>query len=320
MGTRLRPAIRRLKALPASRSSTGAIANASSKEVIVPEGDTIHRTAVTLRKVLPGCIIEATEGWPDRIDYQSLVGATVDDVEARGKHLLVQLHDGRVIHGHSGMTGSWHVYAPGQPWSKPTRRAALVLRTSHAVVVFFNPKLLELLSPHALRRHRWLQQLGPDLLARHIDYDLIVARFRKRDTLPLGEAVMNQAICSGIGNVYKSELLFLMNLDPFAPVAAVANDKLRDLLELARELLEFNLQGPKRTTRFEGDGGRLWVYGRRGEPCYLCGRTIQLSRQGDAGRTTYWCPECQTASQTVSQNKPRSDKSPRQRRPPIRGC
>ncbi len=286
----------------------------------MPEGDTIHRTATRLRRYLPGREIVSARGREWLIDAPAMTGAMIADVEARGKHLLIKLADGRVIHGHSGMTGSWHVYAHGEAWTKPEKYAGLVIETSDVVVVFFSPKQLELLSPDGFRRHRQLLALGPDLLATDVDMENVIARFRRHHAAPLGVAVMNQAICSGIGNVYKSELLFLHNLDPFARVAAIDDSSLRDLLDLARELMHFNLQGPKRTTRTEGDGGRLWVYGRRGDPCYLCGSAIHLTRQGDAGRTTYWCPECQPPAFGYESARPVRDDAVQKRRPPIRGC
>ncbi len=269
---------------------------------------------------MPGREILAARGRDWLVDASALAGATIADVEARGKHLLIKLADGRVVHGHSGMTGSWHVYAHGQAWQKPEKRAALVIETSEVVVVFFSPKQLEVLSPDGFRRHRQLLMLGPDLLAAEVDIDQLVFRFRRHNAAPLGVAVMKQTICCGIGNVYKSELLFLHNLDPFAPVAVVDDDALRDLLDLARELMHFNLQGHKRTTRTEGDGGRLWVYGRRGEPCYLCGSAIHLTRQGDAGRTTYWCPDCQPAAVGYELARPARNEAQQRRRPPIKGC
>lgn len=259
----------------------------------MPEGDTIHRTAITLRPWLVGKKILAADGWSDWLEFASLVDREVTAIEARGKHLLLHLDDARVVHGHSGMTGSWHLYPHGERWLKPARRAALVLETDQLAVVFFNPKVLELLSPTQVRRHPHLSRLGPDLLGEQLDVEEVIARFRTQNHAPIGEAVMNQTLCCGIGNIYKSELLFLQNIDPFAPVAQLDDLALADLLDLARDLMQHNLQGPTRTTRFAGDGGKLWVYGRRGEPCYLCGTNIRLRRQGDLGRTTYWCSSCQ---------------------------
>jgi endonuclease-8 len=259
----------------------------------VPEGDTIHRTANTLRPWLVGEPILAARGWDDWIDSGSLVGHHVTEVEARGKHLLLHLDDDRVIHGHSGMTGSWHIYPLGEPWQKPERRAALVMETSRLVVIFFSPKTLELLTPTQFRRHPYLPKVGPDLLGEELDVPEVIARFRTQNHKPVGEAVMNQTLTAGIGNIYKSELLFLEHIDPFAPVANLDDPRLADLFELARELMQHNLEGPARTTRFAGDGGRMWVYGRSGQPCYLCTTPICVRRQGDLGRTTYWCPTCQ---------------------------
>lgn len=284
----------------------------------MPEGDTIHRTAVTLRPWLVGQRIERARGWPDRLDAESIQGATVTSIEARGKHLLLHLEDRRVVHGHSGMTGSWHIYPLGEPWQKPEHRAALVLETERLCVVMFTPKTLELLSPAQFRRHRYLSKVGPDLLADELDMDAMITNFRTHNRVPVGQAVMNQTLACGIGNVYKSELLFLQNIDPFAPVANLSDDDLRDLLDLARELMKFNLQGPKRTTRFEGDGGKVWVYGRRGEPCYLCGTAIHMRRQGDLGRSTYWCPDCQPPA--AGSTQPTRDSDAQRPLPPIKGC
>ena len=284
----------------------------------MPEGDTIHRTANTLRPWLVGQTITAAQSRDNVVEAESLVAQQVTSIEARGKHLLIHFAHGLTIHGHSGMTGSWHIYPHGEAWQKPARQAALVLETHQLSVVFFNPKTLELLTPTQLRRHRFLGSLGPDLLADQIDLPAVADRFLARAHLPIGEAVMNQTIACGIGNVYKSELLFLKNMDPFAAVGCQSREALIELLQLARELMQFNLQPQPRTTRREGSGGRLWVYGRRGEPCYLCGAAIHLSRQGDLGRTTYWCPACQPP--IGGSRQPARNDAKYRTQPPIQGC
>lgn len=201
-----------------------------------------------------------------------------------------------VLHSHLGMTGSWHLYQLGEPWRKPAHRAAVVLRTRSAVAVCFSPKTIELLSADAFRRHRYLQQLGPDLLAEELDEEEILRRFRIHDATPLGQAVMNQTIACGIGNVYKSEVLFMLQLNPFQPVRALTDTQLLSLIHTARLWMQKNLDGYPRTTRLKGDGGgRKWVYGRQGAPCFTCQTPIQMQRQGDLGRSTYWCPTCQAA-------------------------
>ena len=256
----------------------------------MPEGDTIYRTAAKLRAGIAGRDIRAAQVRALGFQADSIIGQTLTDIEARGKHLLMHLSDDRVIHSHMGMTGAWHVYRHDQKWRKPQRQAELILRFEPSVAVCFSPKVLELLSYGELKHHRWLVRLGPDLLAGEIDVEEIIQCFRRRDELPIGEAVMNQAIVSGIGNVYKSELLFLAGIHPLTRVADLSSEALGSIVTQARKLLKRNvLDGPRRT-RFCGDGIHKWVYGRAGQACLKCGETIRLTRQGDLGRTTYFCP------------------------------
>ncbi len=262
----------------------------------MPEGDTIYRTAERLRSVLRSQTICEAQGQWHGVDMRGLKGRTVQSTEARGKHLLIHLDNGHAIHSHLGMTGSWHVYRPQQPWRKPRNRMALALHVSNAVCVCFTPKTLEILSTHELRRHPYLSRLGPDLLTEPFDMQDALRRFGGRPELTIGEALMNQTLVCGIGNVYKSELLFLEQIDPFVAVGELSASSLRQLLNRAATLMRRNLQGFRRTTRFGRDGQRLWVYDRRGESCLRCGVVIQMQRQGDLGRSTYWCPTCQRSA------------------------
>jgi len=259
----------------------------------MPEGDTIHRAATRLDTVLAGQVIErATSRWLGRL-ADSLPGQSIKEVNARGKHLLVMLGDGRAIHSHMGMTGSWHIYRPGESWQKPTQRAAISLECKNVTAVCFTPKLLELLTAAKLRRHDYLNRLGPDLLAGPPSDEAVRARFRQCNHLPIGEAIMNQTVVSGIGNVYKSEILFQLRLHPKTLVSELSDEQLLRITAQASALMSQNLAGGPRTTRYALDGGRFYVYGRSGQPCYTCRVPIELIRQGDAGRTTYFCPRCQ---------------------------
>jgi endonuclease-8 len=257
---------------------------------------------------MEGGVIDAARLRDRQFECEHIVGRTVTKVEPRGKHLLMHCEPGEaddcarpgatlIIHSHMGMTGSWHVYHPGQPWLKPTHYAALVLSINRLEVICFSPRLLELLTVDQLRRHPHIQRLGPDLLGVEFDIDDAIARFRLHNQMPLGEAVINQTIVSGIGNEYKSDLMFLFGLNPLAPVARYTDDELIKLLEKARFLMRRNLSGAPRRTRLGNEGGRLWVYGMVGKPCPKCGTLIKLQRQGDAGRTTFWCAKCQPARQ-----------------------
>jgi endonuclease-8 len=260
----------------------------------MPEGDNIHRAATRLQAVLAGQMIERAEsGWLGAA-ANSIQGRRINEVQARGKHLLIVFDDDRVLHSHMGMTGSWHIYRPGEPWQKPAQRAAIWMECKDVCVVCFTPKLLEILSAASLRRHDYLNRLGPDLLAGPTSDEVVLARFRLCNDLPIGQAIMNQTVVSGIGNVYKSEILFQVHLHPLTPVSDLNDDQILQLVAKASDLMAQNLAGRPRTTRHALDGGRFYVYGRRGKPCYRCGSAIDLIRQGDAGRTTYFCPRCQS--------------------------
>ena len=266
----------------------------------MPEGDTLYRIASNVRPALQGREIVAARSNASpsvtAVDAASLVGSTVTEVEARGKHLLVSFDDGRVVHSHLGMTGSWHVYPAGESWNKPERQAGLVLRTAAHNVVNFNPKQLRIVSYARIRRDHHLARLGPDLMRAGVELEAILPRIRVHNAAPIGEAVMNQTIAAGIGNIYKSETLFLARINPWTRVRELTDERLLDYLRLAHRLMRLNRGTGMRTTRFRNDGQRHWVYGRRGEPCFECGGVITLRRQGDAGRTTYWCANCQPAT------------------------
>lgn len=259
----------------------------------MPEGDTIHRAATRLKSVLENQTIQHADSRWLGATGKSLEGRTVTSIEARGKHLLMTLDDERVIHSHMGMTGSWHIYRPGEPWQKPEHRAAIVMECPDVCVVCFTPKQLEILSATALRRHDYLNRLGPDLLAPTVPSQTAIERFRTCNNLPIGQAVMNQTIVAGIGNVYKSEVLFHQHIHPLTLVGELSDPQLEELIATAIEMMARNLDGRPRTTRFTLDGGRYYAYGRSGKPCYTCGTPIELIRQGDLGRTTYFCPKCQ---------------------------
>lgn len=266
----------------------------------MPEGDTIYRAAVALRPVMDGKWVAAARA--RELPAATLVGRKVAGIEARGKHLLMHLDDRSVLHSHMGMTGSWHIYRPGEAWQKPEKRAGIVLELAkdpdaspQSVVVCFSPQILELLTETALRRHAWLSKLGPDILSAAFDLEEAVRRFRSRPELALGEALLNQALVCGIGNVYKSEGLFLTRRNPFARVASLAEDELRQLIQTCRDVMLRNLKGFPRTTRFE-PGEKQWVYGRKDQPCFQCGTPVAMRRQGDLGRSTYWCPMCQATT------------------------
>ena len=265
----------------------------------MPEGDTIFRTATVLREALVGRRIteaRARAGPAMRRvpDLSRLVGATVATVEPRGKHLLIGFDNGLTLRSHLRMSGSWHRYRPGEAWRRPEREASAVLETPEAVAVAFNTPTVELLTDADLRRSRPLRELGPDLLAREVDFDEAVSRLRERDEDELGNALLDQRAVAGIGNVIKSETAFLAAMDPWSRVEAFTDAQLMDALRTARRLLQANTRGGARvTTGSQRPGEALWVYGRSGRPCRRCATIIRGGRQGELARSTYWCPRCQ---------------------------
>lgn len=269
----------------------------------MPEGDTIFRSATVLRRALLGGVVRRALAQPGpglaRVpDLSVLVGSTIEAVESRGKHLLIGFSSGAWLRTHMRMRGSWHRYAPGEPWRLPLRRAVCVLETDAAVAVCFDAPVVELLSSAELPRHAGLRALGPDLLAESPDFDEAVRRLQERSSVPIGEALLDQRALAGIGNVIKSEALFMERLDPWAPVNAVTEAELRALVVRAAALLQANTSGGRRvTTGRQSPGASLWVYERAGRPCRRCGTLIRSRRQGEQARTTYWCPTCQADRQ-----------------------
>lgn len=263
----------------------------------MPEGDTIHRTAAGLRRAVVGRELRRVE-IPRLPPPLPQVGATVDRVEARGKHLLVHTSDPLVVHTHQRMTGSWHLYRPGEAWRRPPPAARVVLAVEDAVAVCFGSPVVEVLDAAALRRHPTLRRLGPDLCDPSVDLDEIVRRLDRLvpPDQPIGDALLDQRVASGIGNVYRGEVLFLRGLHPATPTGTVDPATRRRLLDTAGELLRANLGGTARTTVAGRAEGALWVYGRAGRPCRRCGTPIVRQRLSTHARVVDHCPGCQPAS------------------------
>jgi endonuclease-8 len=228
---------------------------------------------------------------------EGLAGERIEAVEARGKHLLIRFSGGRALRTHLRMSGSWHLYRPGEPWRRPRRGARAVITTDEAVAVCFHAPEVEVLDGGAAARGGRAALLGPDLLDPEVDLSEVVERWRTRPDQPVGVTVMRQTLAAGIGNVYKSEVLFLSGVDPFTPTGSLDEETLREIAEIARREMLRNLSGGPRRTR-PGPGSPLWVYGRSGRPCLRCGTTVRMRRQGPDGRSTYFCPTCQRESGT----------------------
>jgi endonuclease VIII len=260
----------------------------------MPEGDTIHRTAATLRRVLVGATLTRVD-LPRHPAPLPAVGSRVTRVEARGKHLLLTTSDGLVVHTHQRMTGAWHVYRPRERWRKSHQAARVVLGTADVIAVCFAAPVVEVLDERAVRRHPTLRRLGPDLLDPDPDLDEVLRRVTALipSDRPVGEVLLDQRVASGIGNVYRCDVLFLHGLAPTTPIAAIDPGRRRELFATAGQLLRANLDGVVRTTVPGAPAGTLWVHGRAGAPCRRCGTPIVVGQLGEQARYVYWCPTCQ---------------------------
>jgi endonuclease-8 len=260
----------------------------------VPEGDTLFRIAARLRPALQGHRLTRFEA-PTLRGHPPELGEQITVVAARGKHLLIAFEGGLTLRTHLRMTGSWHVYREHERWQKPAHLArAVVGADSGWVAVCFQAPVVETFrsaggEPDALA------SLGPDLCRPESLSDAVldqvvtrVARLAPPGTT-LGEALLDQHIAAGIGNVYKSEACFVVGIDPATPIEQVDVAARRHVWSVAARQLQANLGPGARRTHPQG----LAVYGRRGQPCHRCGTPIRMARHGAAARSSYWCPACQ---------------------------
>jgi len=262
----------------------------------VPEGDTIHKIANYLAPRLESLPVDRLE-IADRDAARRIEGRRITSVSASGKHLFIAFDDDTALRSHLGMYGAWHRYAPGERWNKPRRRASVVLEAGGDTYVCFNAKEIEVVRSPSVRERIVATRLGPDLVASGVDTAAVVARareFANEDTL-VADTLLDQRVAAGIGNVYKSEVLFINRRLPATRLTDVDDAELAEHYSLAADLLRRNLGGGRRVTRFETDSaGRLWAYGRRGLPCLRCEGRISSACLGRHHRGTYWCAGCQS--------------------------
>jgi endonuclease-8 len=263
----------------------------------MPEGDTVYKLAEALAPMLRGqTLTGATLRGYTRPD---LVSRRVERVTSKGKHLYISFDDGRTLRTHLGMHGSWHRYRPGEPWRRPERQASLVLAVDGQLLVCFNARDAELLGTGGFRLLDQRNRLGPDLIRETPPAESL--RHRARELLApetlVVDLLLDQRVASGIGNVYKSELLFLERCAPTRRLGALGPDLFARLYRTAGQLLKNNLgHGPRITRRVPDSRGPVWVYARAGLPCLRCGGSVQRGPLGANPRITYWCPHCQPDS------------------------
>lgn len=269
----------------------------------MPEGDTIFRTAVVLRRVLADQVVTGFDITAPNVSAavreDAIVGSRITAVESNGKHLFITFDTTHraVLHTHMKMSGSWHVYRPGERWWEPASEARVVIRTAQAVAPCFHPPIVELLAAKELGLHRVVGGLGPDIIRDEFDMDDAIRRLRSDQDRDIATALLDQHVISGIGNVFKVEALFLGRTSPWAQVRDLDDAKLRELVEHARKLIRLNRGGGRRRTHFGLDPSvRMWVDERAGLPCHVCGTMVESGWHPGEVRKSWYCPTCQNVT------------------------
>ncbi|WP_089104428.1 Fpg/Nei family DNA glycosylase [Streptomyces hyaluromycini] len=277
----------------------------------MPEGDTVWQAARRLHDALAGQVLTRSDFRVPKYATVDLTGRTVLGTTPRGKHLLTRFEGGLTLHTHLRMEGAWKVYGSAERWKGgPAHQIRAILGTVDRTAVGYRLQVLEFLRTG--EEERAVGHLGPDLLGPDWNPDRALANLLADPARPLGEALLDQRNLAGIGNIYKSELCFLIGATPWLPVGALPADRAAILPGLARRLLEANRDRPVRRTTGLRDHD-LFVYGRAPRPCLRCQTPILVADQGDGSRErpTYWCPACQTGpapgpgSRRVRETRPR---------------
>lgn len=257
----------------------------------MPEGDTVFLTCHRLHEALAGRELVRGELRHPRLATADLRGWTVREVRPNGKHLLIRFGNDRTLHSHLRMDGSWHLYSPGARWKRPAHQVRAVLAHPERTAVGFNLHDLQLIPTSD--EQRLIGHLGPDLLDPAWDEEHETEAIRRLSAEPareLGLALLDQTALAGVGNLYKTEVCFLLGRVPWTPVERV---DLAKTVRLCRELLLRNAWHPEQSTTGESSrrDAQHWVYGRR--TCLRCGTPVHRGTQGADERVSYHCPRCQ---------------------------
>jgi endonuclease-8 len=259
----------------------------------VPEGDTVWLAAQRLHAALAGEVLLRSDLRVPTLAETDLAGRRVLGVVPRGKHLLTRVEGGLTLHTHFRMDGTWHLYRPGDRWAGgPDWQVRAVLETASWQAVGYRLPVVELLA--SAREDDAVGHLGPDVLGPDWDADEAVRRLSADPDREVGLALLDQRNLAGLGNLYRTEALFLQGLTPWLQVADVPD--LSALVERGRRLLTANRgRWEQSTTGSLRQGEMHWVFERAGRPCRRCGTRVASAEQGHApsARLSYWCPHCQ---------------------------
>ena len=242
---------------------------------------TVGKTLACVTLLHPSLVRRVTPAQRD-----GLAGATVAAVLRRGKHQLLELEDGRTIHVHFRMAGDWHIGRVDD--ALPPQARATMEFADGTRVSLVDPRALSTVSVHDVGDSP-LPELGPEPSDPALTPSSLRAALARRNG-PIKPVLLDQRIIAGVGNIYASEALWRSRISPRAVASRLRLPRLESLLMALRDVLgpAARLPGRYKAAR---DSGRIAVYGRAGKPCRRCARPI--SRIVQAGRSTFFCPNCQ---------------------------
>lgn len=252
------------------------------------EGDSILRLARRIDERLGGKTVTVRSPGPRRpagLPPSAIDGRVLERAESRGKHLLIHFEGGVALHSHLGMRGSWQLYAEGERWRRPASQAWIALTAEGIEAVNFGGSTMRIARQGQLRRDPRLARLGPDILGEGFEVGAAVRSLRRAGPgTELGEALLDQSLVAGIGNIFKSEGCFEAGIDPRTRLGSLDDAALGAVLDSTRTLMLEAVASGRQPNR---------VYRSARRPCPRCGTAIDSTVQGDSARTSYWCPGCQ---------------------------
>ena len=275
----------------------------------MPEGDTIFRTARALGRALGGkpiTVFRSTYPLLTRFnDDTPLAGQHVERVESHGKWLLIHFSGGGTLATHMLMNGSWHIYRHGERWQQPRTNMRIVIENTDYIAVGFRVPVAEMHTAQSLVRDRRIPSPQIDVLSQDFNAAEVLRRVQAHGNEEIADVLLHQEVIAGVGNIFKSEICFVTNINPFCKVSALTLEQQQSSIAAAQRLVRANVLedsgdtivtygGRTRRTTHESDpGASLWAYGRNGEPCRRCGEPIRRRIQGPDARVTFWCQRCQ---------------------------
>lgn len=274
----------------------------------MPEGDSIFRSAKSLHRVLSGQVVtrfDTAYAHLDRVNVDTpIVGRTFEKCTSAGKHLLMFFSGDLILRTHMRMSGSWHLYRHGERWWRGEQAMRIRIDTADWVAVAFDVPVAEFITPTELATRDPVAQLGPDLLGETFDRAEAIRRVIASGHRAIAATLLDQRILAGIGNIYKSEVLFMSGVHPETPSSAVPLATLERMMDIARGALRDNVvdgtssriqtyRNLRQLNPASDHDESLWVYGRHGKPCRKCGTPIEMKKMGIEAKSTYWCPQCQ---------------------------